>query len=206
MKMTTIEEIDGTLCILGYITNVQSYYDGDYDLYTQGYCPVCDKIIVCDFNKGAPNWIFNNELPTTGTFEVDIDPYSLVECPVNCLYYRHRFIVSYTGTGIKRDEYKTIYHVFNQIVPFRSSVTELLLEQAVLLRWYEQEFSNIVGTNISFPDVSDYLKKILSWDNSWKCEFFYQFAKKTCGDVSKNILSFIDWLTYEPSLMYESDF
>lgn len=190
----TIVEIDDISCILGYHEDSQKYWDGGDDLYTWGYCPVCDELIVCDFNKGAPSWVFGRGEPTTGSFEVDIvvDPW--YGCPENCIFYRHHFKVTYTGINTGTRDFTSIRHVFNQIIPFKSSVTGLLLEQAALLKWYEKEISDLADSNITFPNEMRCFKKILSWDNPMKCELFDRFASKTCKDIAICIVSFHDWL------------
>lgn len=193
-----IKKIDDTFCIIGSREDSQRYYDDcDDDLFTWVFCPVCDMLLRCKFSKDAPDWIFIGN-PGTGTFEVkaDTDPYWA--SPEHCTFYSHKFIVSYVGQPVNHNDFTVVKQTFNQIVPFQSSVTELLVEQAILLKWYERELSYISNTIVTFPGVTTYLKKMLSWDSPWKCELFANFEKRLCKDIARYITDYIDWLTYEP--------
>lgn len=198
-----IKKINGVSCIIGSHKDSQSYFDYGENLHTWVYCPVCSELLYCDFNKGAPHWIFTSDYPGTGTFEVDVVEDLYWGSSVNCIFYRHRFIINYVGVRVNHKDFTVTTNTFNQIVPFQSSITELLIEQAILLKWYERELFYISNMVVTFPDVMVYLKKILSWDSPWKCEFFAKFEKKLCRDVTYCIMSFIDWLIYEPELIQD---
>ena len=184
----TISEIDGILCILGNITSKQRYCDYFENLYTWGYCPVCNDLIICDFIGSIPSWILSDEYPIEGHFMVEVtdDPY--YGCHVNCIFYKHIFMVTYKGISSPSCDFKDIEMQFNQIIPYKSSITDLIINQTILVKEYE----NNLPYNIDFTNIYNWLKKILSWDNPQKCELVNYLFKKTCKDIAFNIIKFIE--------------
>ena len=187
-----IGKINDSFCFLGTHNDSQSYWDCDENLYTWGYCPLCNELLICDFTGYAPDWIFNGK-PDTGTFEVLVVPDSYYNCPQKCFFYRHRFIVSYTGFDTHTTDYVAINFKLNLVVPFHSSDTKKILEQFTSII-SPQNVTVLHGPIKPNQKTIHYFKQLLSWDNPMKCEFFARFSSKTCKDIALCIASYIDWL------------
>lgn len=150
-----------------------------------GFCPVCNELISC-----MPEKIINME--KNGTFLADVFQKSQwIPSPKKCIFYDHKFIVSYNlCDSIDEYDFSVLNCVFNLIIPHKSNVTELIINEAKLLKQYEKNVSNLMKYNVNM-DYS-YLKNILSWDNPWRCELVHIFEKITCKDISLVILRYIE--------------
>lgn len=188
-----LEYIDGVLCMYGDTEFIEWDMNGYNDFYDC--CPICLKNFVCKFNDYILNWTgFNGYINKNYELDIDMDNDSPNECQELCTFYKHRIIINYINKYEPNEIYNNVTFNIYQVVPYNSEVTELILEQSIILRWYEKQISKLFGFSIVFPDIDHYFRNILSWDNPWKCEFFDKFTKKTCKDVSRNIIRYINWL------------
>lgn len=173
----------------------ESIYSLDFeDCYTFVFCPVCDNYITCDFTDHVPDWFIKQfNIKEGDKFYVEEDEYEYPESGLCTLGYKHKFMLkSLTDVETCNEPY-TIEYISHLIIPHSSEITKLIIEQAMLILWYETELSDIFDMDVTLPDIKFYLYSIVSWDVPFKCEFFDRFSKKTCCDVSFKIVSFINW-------------
>ncbi len=202
----SIETIDGFLCVIGHNQDTNHIYDYnnysmflkygfDEDLYTYGHCPMCGDYITCDYVVN-PKWLFQKTIPRKGTYEV-----LSIEDEGNSCVYPHHFIATYevkttdTENIISTNRpFKSLLVTLNQIIPERtSSITKLILEKYLLVLWYEQEISNLLDENVTYPEEKYQLLYNLSWNNTLKCQIFSKFSTITGKDIAHMICKFIDW-------------